>query len=151
MSIIRPTVKLLPGRILIVLLTAITATALIPAGAGAGGPKSHHLVFRLSGPARQDVIANGVIFVNARCRTEACTIVASAISKSPSFRTAKVHAHLPAGTLDTISLPLAPRERGKLKAAFKAGHSPTLTVKAVAHDASGTRVSLSIKVRARKP
>jgi hypothetical protein len=151
MSIIRPALRLRPRRILTALAATIALAALIPMAAGAGGPKVHRLVFNLSGSFRQDVIGAGVIKIRARCPTEACTVVAQATSKSPSFRTAKVHAHVPAGSAESIFLPLAPRDRGKLKAAFKAGHSPTLTVKATAHDVVGTEVPLSIKVRPSKP
>jgi hypothetical protein len=151
MSIIRPALRLRPRRILIALTATITAAALLPMAAGAGGPGPHHLVFRLSGAARQDVIQSGSIRIEAHCPADACTVAASAISKSPSIRTAEVHAHVPAGATESISLPLASRDRGKLRAAFEAGHAPTLTVKATAHDAAGNHVPLSITVRPSKP
>jgi hypothetical protein len=151
MSIIRPSPRLRPSRILIALAATVTLVALVPTAAGAGAPKVHRLSFHLSGPLHQDVIGAGAIEIRARCPTEACTIVAQATSKSPSFRTAKVHAQIPAGAAESISLPLAPRDRGKLKAAFKAGRSPTLTVNAIARDAAGTKVPLSIEVRPSKP
>ncbi len=150
MSIIRPALRLRSSRILIA-LTATVALAVLPLATATGAPKVHHLVFHISGSTHQDVIGEGAIEIRARCPSEACTVVAQAISKSPSFRTAKVHARIPAGSAESISLPLSRRDRGKLKAAFKAGHSPTLTVKATAHDAAGTKVPLSIEVQPSKP
>jgi hypothetical protein len=157
MSIIRPSLRLRPGRILIGLLTAITAAALIPSAAGAGAPKGdqapagHHLVFRLSGRSHQDVIGAHSVTVRARCPVEACTVVASATSQSPAIHTARVHAQIPAGSAAALTVPLAPRDRGKLKAALEAGHSPTLMVKVIAHDGAGNRIPLTIEVRPFKP
>jgi hypothetical protein len=151
MSIIRPALRLRPHRILIALAATILGAALLPIAAGAGASETHHLVFRLSGPAHQDVISSGSIRIDVHCPADACTVVASAISKSPSIRTVKVHAHVPAGAAESISLPLGSHDRGKLKAAFEAGHVPTLTVKATAHDAAGNHVPLSITVHPSKP
>jgi hypothetical protein len=151
MSIIRPVSRPRPRRILIALAATITAMALLPTAAGAGGTTTHHLVFRLSGPARQDVISSGAVRIEAHCPADACTVVASAISKSPSIRTAEVQAHVPAGATESISVPFASRDRGKLKAAFEAGHRPTLTVEASARDAAGDHIDLSITVRPARP
>jgi hypothetical protein len=151
MSIIRPHLKLPAGRILIALLAAIIVAALVPAASSAERSITHRLVFRLSGPERQDVIGAPAILGMAHCPTDACTVVASATSESPSFRTAKVHAHVRAGASERIALPLTSRQRGKLKAALEAGNSPTITVRATAHDAAGDRVLLSLAVRPVKP
>jgi hypothetical protein len=149
MSIIRPVSRLLPGRVPSALLAAIVAVALVPAMAGADG--AHHLIFRLSGRSHQDVLDSGAILVNAHCPAEACTVVAMATSKSPAFHTAKVHARVPAGAAASLSLPLGPRRRDRLKAALEAGHSPTLTVKATAHDRVGNKILLSLTVRPFEP
>lgn len=151
MSIIRPALRLPPHRILTGLVAAIIAAALVPSAAGAGAPKGHHLVFHLSGQSHQDVIGAHSVTVRARCPAEACIVVASATSKSPSFQTAKVHARVPAGGAEALSVPLSPRDRGELKAAFEAGHLPTLIVKVIAHDGAGNRVPLKIEVRPLKP
>lgn len=151
MSIIRPTQRLRPNRILIALAAGVALAALVPAAAGAGNPPTHHLEFRLSGSGHQDVIGTHAIVVNARCQEEDCTVVASASAKKPAVHSATVRAHIEAGAATTISMPLAPRQRGRLKAALEAGESPTLTVKAVAHDHSGNKVPLTFEVHARKP
>lgn len=151
MSIIRPVPRLLSGRVPSALLAALVAIALVPATAGAGGIETHHLIFRLSGQSHQDVLGAGAIVVDAHCPTEACTVVATATSKSPAFHTAKVHAHIPAGAAASLSLPLGPHRRGRLKAALEAGHSPTLMVKATAHDRAGDKILLSLTVHPAKP
>jgi hypothetical protein len=148
MSIIRPLLKLRRTPILIGLLAAIVAAALVPAASSAARQPAHHLVFRLSGPEHQDVLGAGAIKIRARCPAEACTVVASATSKSPSIRTARARAHIAAGSAETLSLPLSPRQAGKLKAALKTGRSPAFTVKAIASDPAGTHVPLSIEVHA---
>jgi hypothetical protein len=139
------------GPILIGLVAVIAVAALLPAVAGAGGTKGHQLEFRLSGPEHQDVVGESAILIRARCIGEPCTVVASAKSKGPALHSGSARAKIDAGEAETISLPLAPRQRGKLKAALEAGRSPTFTVKATAHDSAGTYVPLSIEVQAQKP
>jgi len=155
MSIIRPPQRLHLARVLIGLAASAAVAGLLPAAAGAGGPQggstSHHLEFRLSGRDHQDVLGVGAILINARCPTEACAVVAKATSESPSIQSGTVHAHLAAGQAKRISVPLARRQRGKLKAALKAGKTPILTVEATARDNSGNRIPLSLEVRAFKP
>lgn len=155
MSIIRPQQRLHLARILIAVLAPVVVAGLVPAAAGAGGPqggsKGHHLEFRLSGRDHQDILGAGVIAFNALCPTESCTVVASATSKSPSIHSATVHAHVAAGKAKSISLPVAKRQRGKLKAALEAGKTPILKIKAIARDKSGNRIPLSFEVRAFKP
>jgi hypothetical protein len=150
MSIIRPLPRLRPRRVFIGLVAVTAAAALLPA-ASAAGPTTHHLVFRLSGPDRQDVLGAGAIKVRAHCPAEACTVVASAAGENPSLHTAKARANIPAGAAETIRLPLPPKQAAKLEAALKAGRHPTFTVKATAHDNSGAHVPLSIKVQALNP
>jgi hypothetical protein len=146
----RPVQRLSRGPILIGL--AVIAAALLPAVAGAGGTKGgHHLEFRLSAGRHQDIVGERAILIRARCLGEACTVVASAESKSPSLHTGRARIQIAAGAAKILSLPLAPRQRGKLKAALEAGRSPAFTVEATAHDHAGTRVPLSIEVRALKP
>jgi hypothetical protein len=151
MSIIRPHKKLHLTRIVIALLAPVAATALVPAAAGAGKTTTHRLEFRLSGPGHQDVLGTGAIAFTAHCLTEACTVVASASSNHPSIHSGTVRAHVARGKAATLSLPLAPRQQGKLKAALESGKSPALTVKATAHDSAGNRVPLSLEVHASKP
>jgi hypothetical protein len=150
-SFVRLTQRLPRGPILIG-LAVIAVAALLPAVAGAGGTKNaHHLEFRLSAVPHQDMVGKSAILVRARCLSEPCTVVAAAKSKSPALHTGTAHAKLAAGAAETLSLPLAPRQRGKLKAALEAGKSPTFKIEATAHDKAGTRIPLSIEVRAQKP
>ena len=151
MSIIRPSQRLPLACILIALSVPVVAAAFVPSLAGAGAPKGHHLEFRLSGRDHQDVLGEGAIVINARCPTEACTVVATATSEKPSIHTATVHAKIAAGKAASITLPLAKKQKGKLKAALEAGKSAPLTVKATAHDHAGNRIPLSFEVRAYKP
>lgn len=145
MSIIRPLLRL-PRRRILIGLTAAAATALVPAVSTAGAP-AHHLVFRLSGPGRQDVVGAGAIKIRAVCPAEACTVVAAAKSKNPSLHTAKARAQIAAGSAETLLLPLPPKQASKLKAALESGRSPTFTVKATARGDAGTHVPLSIRVK----
>jgi hypothetical protein len=146
----RSSQRLSRGPILIGLI-AIAAAALLPAAAGAGGPRAHHFEFRLSASPHQDMVGDSAILVRARCLTEPCTVVASAKSQNPALHTGTIRTKIAAGDAETLSLPLAKRQRGKLKAALAAGRSPIFTVKATAHDRAGTYVPLSIEVRALKP
>ncbi|HXF32705.1 MAG TPA: hypothetical protein VN522_14410 [Solirubrobacterales bacterium] len=125
--------------------------ALLPAVAGAGGTTHHQFEFRLSGPEHQDMVGERAILIRARCIGEPCTVVASAKSESPALHSGTARARIGAGETEVLTLPLAPRQRGKLKAALEAGRSPTFTVAATAHDAAGTYVPLSLEVRAQKP
>jgi hypothetical protein len=148
MSIIRPPVKRRSGRILTGLAAAaIAAAALAPAATSA---TQHHLVFKLSGSSHQNMVDAEAIVIAAHCPTEACTVVAAATSTSPSIHTARVRAHVPAGTTEQLLLPLAPRQSAKLKAAVKAGKPPTLTVHATAHDSAGNNVPLTLLVHSNK-
>jgi hypothetical protein len=147
-SFARPLQRLSRGPILIGL--ALIVAALLPTAAGAGA-NAHHLEFRLSALPHQDMVGESAIQVRVRCLSEPCTVVASATSKSPSIHSGTARAQLAVGEADTLSLPLAPRQRGKLKAALEAGRSPTFTVSATAHDQAGTRIPLSITVQAKKP
>jgi hypothetical protein len=128
----------------------IALAALLPAAAGAG-PNAHHLEFRLSALPHQDMVGESAIQVRVRCLSEPCTVVASARSKNPALHSGTTRAQLAVGEAETLSLPLAPRQRGKLKAALEAGRSPTFTVTATAHDQGDTRIPLSITVEAKKP
>jgi hypothetical protein len=148
MSNIGPIQRLRRAPLLIALGTGIAAAALVPAAAAA--PQMHHLEFHLSGPSPQDIVGKAAIKVNARCPTEACTVVASATSEHPAVHTGSTRVSVRAGGSATLSLPLAPRQRGKLKAALEAGRTPTFTVSAAAHDQAGTRVPLTIQVRPQK-
>jgi hypothetical protein len=148
-SFARPLQRLSRGPILIG-LAVIALAALLPAAAGAGS-NAHHLEFRLSALPHQDVVGESAIAVRVRCLSEPCTVVASAKSKNPSLHTGTARTQIAAGEAETLSLPLAPRQRGKLKAALEAGRSPTFTVTATAHDQAGTRIPLSITVEAKKP
>jgi hypothetical protein len=148
-SFARPLQRLSRGPILIA-LAVIALAALLPAVAGAGS-NAHHLEFRLSALPHQDMVGESAIAVRVRCLTEPCTVVASAKSKSPALQSGTTRARLAAGEAETLSLPLAPRQRGKLKAALEAGRSPTFTVTATAHDQGGTRIPLTITVEAKKP
>jgi hypothetical protein len=150
MSINRPLPRLRSRRVLIGLAAATAAAALVPA-ASTAGPTTHHLVFRLSGPDRQDILGAGAIKIRAFCPSEACTVVASATARNPSLHTAKARAQVPAGTAESILLPLSPKQAAKLKAALKAGRSPTFTVKATARDDAGAHVPLSIRVKPLNP
>lgn len=151
MSIIRPPQRLHLTRLIIALVAPVVVTGFYPAAAGAGATQGHHLEFRLSGRDHQDVLGARAIVINARCPTEACTVVARATSRQPSIQSATIHAHVAAGKAATIMLPLAKRQRGKLKAALEAGKSPSLMVKATAHDQVGNKIPLSLEVRAFKP
>ena len=149
MSFVRPFQRLARGPILIGLVV-IAVAALLPAAA-AGGPNPHHLEFRLSALPHQDLVGESAIQVRVRCLSEPCTVVASAQSKDPSLRTGTARVQIAPGEPETLALPLAPRQRGKLKAALEAGRSPTFTVKATAHDQGGTHIPLTITVQAKKP
>lgn len=129
----------------------IAAAVLLPPAAAAGGPQGHHFEFRLSALPYQDMVGESAIQVRVRCLSEPCTVVASAKSKSPALHSGTTRAQLAVGEAETLSLPLAPRQRGKLKAALEAGRSPTFTVTATAHDSRGTYLPLSIEVQAQKP
>jgi hypothetical protein len=132
---------------------AITAgaAALIPAIANAGAqPGAHKLVFRINGQARQDVVGAGGIVVRAECPAEACTVVASAKSTSPSVQTGNVRARVAAGGSDRMMLPLSAKDGAKLEAALAAGKKPVLTVSAMARDGYGAKVPLELKVTARR-
>ena len=151
MSFARPSQRLSRGPILIA-LAAIAIAALLPAVAGAGAPKGGpQLEFRLSASPHQDIVGESAIQVRARCLRESCTVVAAAKSKSPALHSGKASTTLAAGESETLSLPLAKQQRGKLKAALEAGKSPTFTVEATAHDAAGDHVHLSIAVSPSKP
>ncbi|HKZ14396.1 MAG TPA: hypothetical protein VJL81_11170 [Solirubrobacterales bacterium] len=150
MSFSRPSRRPSRRPILIGFTAAIAVALLLPAAA-AGGPQSNHLEFRLSSPEHQDIVGEGAILIRARCLGEPCTVVASAKSKSPSLHTGKARAKIGAGEAETLSLPLAKQQRGKLKAALEAGRHPTFTVEATAHDQAGTHIPLSIEVTAQKP
>jgi hypothetical protein len=142
----------LPRGPILIGLALVAIAALLPAVAGAGGAKNgHHFEVRLSAPPRQDMVGESAILVRARCLTEPCTVVAAANSKDPALHTGTAHAKLAAGAAETLSLPLPPRQRGKLKAALEAGKRPTFKIEATAHDKAGTRIPLSIEVRAQKP
>jgi hypothetical protein len=143
-SIARPPLRPRRARFFIGLVAAAAALALVPAASGA---PTHHLVFRLSGSSHQDMVAAEGIAIGLHCPIEACTVVASASSASPSVRTASVRTQIAAGTAKQLILPLAPRQTDKLKAALEAGQSPTLTVHATARDSSGNRVPLTLQVR----
>ncbi|HEX4753845.1 MAG TPA: hypothetical protein VH268_13165, partial [Solirubrobacterales bacterium] len=149
MSIIRPPERPRRGRKVIALLTvAATAAALVPAASSAHrGSGRHHLVFKLAGPAHQNVIGTHGIVISVRCPAEACTVVASATSSSPSIHTAKVRIRVAAGGTERLTLPLSTRDSGKLKAALEAGKKPSLTVKATAKDGFGSKVPLSLRVK----
>jgi hypothetical protein len=148
MSIIRPLQRLRRGPVLIALSAGIAAAALVPTAAAA--PQMHHLEFHLSGPSPQDIVGAAAIRVQASCPTEACTVVASATSEHPAIHTSNARISVRAGGAATLKLPLAPRQRGKLKAALEAGRSPTFTVNATARDHAGTKVPLTIQVRPQK-
>ncbi len=135
------------GRILIGLATTAMAAALLPASSGAG---QHHLVFELSGPSHQNMVTAAAVDVSVECPTEACTVVASASSASPSVHTGTVRTRVARGSAQTLTLPLAPAQNAKLKAATQAGKSPTLTVQATARDAAGNQVRLTLLVRSDK-
>jgi hypothetical protein len=148
-SFARPFQRLPRGPILIA-LALVSLAALLPAAAGAGG-NGHHLEFRLSALPDQDIVGASAIQVRVRCLSEPCTVVASAKSKNPTLQSGTTRAQIGVGEVETLSLPLASRQRGKLKAALEAGRSPTFTVSATAHDQAGTRIPLSITVQAKKP
>lgn len=149
MSFARPLQR--PSRRPILIgLTLIALAALLPAVA-AGTKNSHHLEFRLSAVPHQDMVGESAILIRTRCLSEPCTVVASAKSKNPALHTGTTRVQIPAGDAKTVSLPLAPRQRGRLKATLEAGRSPAFTIKAVAHDKAGTLIPLSIEVRALKP
>jgi hypothetical protein len=147
-SIARPPLRPRRARFLIGLIAAVAALALVPAASGA--PAHHHLVFRLSGPSHQNMVAAGGVVIALHCPIEACTVVASATSASPSVHTASVRTSVTAGTTKQLTLPLTPRQSAKLKVAAKAGKSPALTVHATARDSSGNRVPLTFQVHSTK-
>lgn len=151
MSLVPVVQRLRRGPILIGLAAVIAALVLLPAAAGAGGPQSHHLEFRLSSPEHQDMVGEGAILIRARCIGEPCSVVAAAKSNQPALHTGKARARIAAGDAETISLPLARQQRGKLKAALEAGRSPVFTIEATARDQAGTHIPLSIEVTAQKP
>jgi hypothetical protein len=148
-SFSRPPQRPSRGPILIAAL-AIALAALLPAAA-VGGPKENRLEFRLSAMRHQDMVGKSAIELRARCLGEPCTVVASAKSKNPSIYTGKVRVKIGSGDSATLSLPLAKRQRGKLKAALEAGKAPTFTVEATAHDQGGTHIPLEVEVKAQKP
>jgi len=131
-------------------LTATTA-ALVPATTSALPTSRHNLVFKVNGKVRQDVIGAQGITITVRCPTEACAIVATAQSKSPSVHTGNVRAQLAAGGSSRLVLPLGEKDSAKLAAALGAGKSPTFTVKATAKDNFGSKVPLQLTVRPVKP
>lgn len=153
MSIIRPPLRPRRGRTLICLLVAATTAtaALAPVASNAQAKGRHDLVFKVTGASRQNVIGAHAIVISVRCPVEACNVVASATSSSPSVHTGNLRIQVPAGGSERLTLPLSPRNCAKLKAALEAGKSPTLTVDATAHDPFGGKVPLSIKVRPVKP
>ena len=152
MSIVRHPLRLPRRAILIGLATAFALiAALVPAVAGAGQkPNAHHLVFRLSGAAHQDVVGAGAVKVRVRCPAEACTVVASAAAKSPSVHSSTVRAHVPAGGTRDLTLPVSAHQGAKLAAARKAGKATTLTVHATAKDGAGNAIPLTFVVRVTK-
>jgi hypothetical protein len=152
MSIIRPLQRPRRGRKVIGLL-AVTATAaaFVPIASSAQAQGHHNLVFKVAGAAHQNVIDAHGIVISVRCPAEACTVVASATSSSPSVHTGKIRAHVAAGGTERLTLPISPRDSGKLKAALEAGKAPTLTVKATAKDGFGSEVPLSLQVMPVQP
>jgi hypothetical protein len=152
MSTVRHQVRLPRRAIFIALITTLAlVAALVPAGAGAGTkPNAHHLVFRLSGAAHQDVVDSGAVKVRVRCPAEACTVVASATAKSPSVHSSTVRAHVPAGGTEDLTLTVSAHQGAKLEAARKAGKAPTLTVHATAKDGAGNAIPLTFVVRVTK-
>ncbi len=152
MSIIRPPVKRRPGRMIVGLLAVTTAgAAFLPAVPSAQAKARHHLVFKVAGKGRQDVIGTEGIVITARCPTEACIVVASARSRRPALRTGRVRARVAAGGSERIVLPLTAREDAKLRAAVEAGKSPSLTVRATAKDGFGSEVPLKLTIHPVKP
>jgi hypothetical protein len=148
MSIIRPLQRLRRGPVLIALSAGIAAAALVPAAAAA--PQGHHLEFHLSGQSPQDIVGAAAIRIRVSCPTEACTVVASATSEHPAVHTGSARIAVRAGAAATLKMPLAPRQRGKLKAVLAAGHTPTFIVHATARDHAGSKVPLTIEVRSQK-
>jgi hypothetical protein len=142
-------IQRLPRGPILIALAAVALVALLPAAA-VGGPR-HHLEFRLSALPHQDMVGESAILVRVRCLSEPCTVVATAKSKSPSLYSGQARTTLAAGESETLSLPLAKQQRGKLKAALAAGREPIFTVRATAHDQAGTRIPLAIEVRPQKP
>lgn len=153
MSIVRQQVRQPRRTILIGLVTTLAlVAALVPAGAGAGQkPNAHHLVFRLSGAAHQNVVDAGAVKVRVRCPAEACTVVASAAAKSPSVHSSTVRARVPAGGTKDLTLAVSAHQGAKLEAARKAGKAPTLTVHATAKDGAGNAIPLTFAVLVTKP
>ena len=149
MSFVRPFKRLPRGPILIA-IALVALVALLPAAAGAG-TQNHHLEFRLSALPHQDIVGESAIEIRVRCLSEPCTVVASARSNNPALHSGTTRAQIAVGEAENISLPLAPRQRGKLKAALEAGRSPTFTVNATAHDQAGTYIPLTIPVQAKRP
>jgi hypothetical protein len=144
-SIVHPSLRPHRKRFLIGLLAAIAILILVPVASSAQA--RHHLVFQLTGPSHQNMVDAEGVTIALHCPTEACTVVASATSVSPAVHSASVRTRVAAGTTKQLTLPLAPRQTNKLKAALKSGKSPILTVHATARDASGNRVPLTLQVR----
>ena len=136
------------------ILAALIAPLPTPASRDGTAPAVHQtsrLVFRLGGPTHQDVIGSRQIAFVAHCPEDACRVAASVTSKSPSFTTATVHANVAAKGSERVLVPLAKRQRGKLRAALEAGHAPILTVHATARDSAGNEVPLTLTIHPKKP
>ena len=153
MSNPRPLFRPPSARILIALLAiAIGSASLAPAATGAGpGSKASHLDFRLYGQTRQDVVGAKAIALVVHCPSDACKVTVWATSQSPPIRTAAVHAHVPSGGSQRLAVPISVGESRKLRTSFKAGRHPTLTVHALARDAAGDKVPLTLQVSPTKP
>lgn len=152
MSSPRPLFRPPSARILIGLLAiAIAASSLVPAAGAAPAAKSSHLDFRLHGQTRQDVVGTKAIALVAHCPSDACRVTVWATSQSPPIRTAAVHAGVPSGGSRRLVVPISTGESRKLRTSFKAGHHPTLTVHALARDAAGDKVPLTLQVSPTKP
>jgi hypothetical protein len=139
-----------PSRILIgVMAMTVGAAALIPAISSAGATHgTHKLVFKIDGQARQNVVGAGGIVLKAECPAEACTVVASAKSKSPQVDTGSVRVRVTGGGSARMMLPLSAKDGEKLRAALAAGKKPVLTVSAMARDGYGAKVPLELTVTA---
>jgi hypothetical protein len=141
----RPRTTVLVGTLALLAALAPAAAAAGPA-AGPAKPGAHHLSFHIGGASHQDVVGAEAVRFRVTCPTEACTVVASASTRSPAVHSRTVRSHLAKGDSKQLTLPVAAAQCAKLASALERGKAPSLTVRAIAKDTAGNSVPLTLRV-----
>ena len=126
-------------------------------GGGGGGETDTEISFDLTGKAKQRIVKQKGVIVQASCPLESCTATASGKGKVPKPKgrapRAKlilkpVTAAVDAGIAERIKLPLKKKALKQVKAALEAGKRPKVTVSTSVTDASGNQATDALTVKA---